>query len=46
MVHYLYKSGAIVLTETIDALYYMSNKTVSTPGIIGWCRQKECPKKQ
>ena len=44
MVHYLYKSGAIVLTETIDALYYRSNKRVSTLGTIRQCRQKECPK--
>ena len=44
MVHYLYKSGAIVFTETIDALYYSGNKRVSTPGTIGWCRQKGMPK--
>ena len=46
MVHYLYKSEAIVLTETIDALYYMSNKRVPTLGTIRQCRQKECLKKQ
>ena len=27
--------GAIVLTETIDALYYSGNKRISTPGTIG-----------
>ena len=40
MVHYLYKSEAIVLTETIDPLCYMSNKRVSTLGTIRQCRQK------
>ena len=40
MVHYLYKSGSIVLIETIDALYYRSNKRVSTLGTIEQCRQK------
>ena len=38
MVHYLYKSGSIVLTETIDALYYKSNKRVSTLRTIEQCR--------
>ena len=36
--------GTIVLTETIDALYYSCNKRVSTPRIIEGCRQKECPR--
>ena len=32
--------GAIVLTETIDTLYYSCNKRISTLGTIGECRQK------
>ena len=36
--------GAIVLTETIDALYYSGNKRISTLGTIRECRQKECPR--
>ena len=35
--------GAIVLTETIGALYYSCNKRISTLGTIRECRQKECP---
>ena len=33
-------------TETIDTLYYRSNKRVSTLGTIRQCRQKESPKEQ
>ena len=38
--------GLLFYIETIGALYYRSNKRVSTLEIIEECRQKECPRKQ
>ena len=38
--------GAIVLTETIDALYYSGDKRISTQGTIKECRQKDVQDRQ